>query len=160
MIDIIQFEPAYQDKEFFKALGYSEIYQLTKLKKIKIIYGGDDSVNRKAVETKNIILLNPHNTRTKDFMHFRNSGLNHILCRLASDNNVIIAFSLDKMYDSNDLGRVMQSVKLCRKYKCKIAVFSFARNKYELRSANDIAAFLNVVGFDSGQIKQILEFRI
>lgn len=162
MIDIVQFEVKSSEKEFAKSLGYSEIYSVEdlKLRKLKIVFGGDDAVNRKAVEGGCNILLDPHNIRTKDYMHFRNSGLNHILCKLATDNNVVIGFTLDKMYDSKDLGRVMQSIKLCRKYKCKIAVFSFARNKYELRSVNDIAAFLNVIGFDSEQIKDILNFEV
>lgn len=160
MIDIVQFEITEKDKIYAGELGYTKLYDLNSFNKLKIINGGDDTVNRKAVETKNVILLNPHNTRTKDFMHFRNSGLNHILCKLAQENNVVIAFSLDKMYEPTDLGRVMQSIKLCRRAGCQMAVFSFAKNKYELRSANDIIGFLNVVGMDSKQIKDVMKFDI
>lgn len=160
MIDIVQFEPTEKDGQFAKEIGIDKLYNLSSLKKLKIINGGDDNTNRRAVEGGCDILLNPHNTRTKDFMHFRNSGLNHILCNLAAENKVIIGFTFDKMYDSKDLGRVMQSIRLCRKAGCKIAVFSFAKTRLELRSVNDIISFLTVVGFDSKQVKDVLGFRI
>ena len=47
---------------------------------MKVIFGGKDSVNRKAVENPSVdILMSPERGRNKDFMKSRNSGLNQVL---------------------------------------------------------------------------------
>ena len=159
-IDVVLFELNERYKGITKSLGFQKIYSNNspEFKKLRIVNGADDETNRKAVENpNNDILLNPHANCFKDFMHSRNCGLNHVLCRLAAENDVAIGFTLDRMYEPKDMARVKLAVKLCRKYKNKIVVFSFARNVYEMKSRNDIIAFLNVIGMDSKQANNAME---
>ena len=93
--------------------------ELNKSKSRIVILGGDDKINRAAVESKKTFLLvSPERFVNKDYMHSRNSGLNQVLCKLASRNNVAIGFDFCLVYNSKNrglvLGRMMQNVRLCR----------------------------------------------
>jgi len=117
---------------------------------MRIITGGTDKKNRSLVENKTVdVLLSPEKGRTKDFMKFRNSGLNQILCKLANKNKVAIGFNFDDLFDNNRvslLGKMMQNVKLCRKYKVKMVIFS------KDRSENDLKSFGAVLGMHPSEI--------
>ncbi len=162
-IDVVLFELNDRDREITKSLGFTKVYTSNspEFKKLKIVNGADDETNRKAVENPNKdILLNPHAVRSRDFMHSRNCGLNHVLCKIATENDVAIGFTLDRMYEPKDIARVKLAIKLCRKFKNKIVVFSFAKDIYSMRAVNDIYAFLEVIGMDSGQARNALNFVI
>ena len=89
-------------QEFANKLGYSWLILKSEL---KIVDGGLDK-NRKAVENKNVdILLNPHVNELHDHMHYRQSGLNDVLCKLARKNDVAVAVSLDQFKDSVSLSK-------------------------------------------------------
>jgi len=96
----------------------------------------------------------------KDFMHQRGSGLDHILAKLAHDKNVAIGFSLSSVLNSENkhiiLGRMMQNIKLCRKYKVKTIIASFAQNPYEIRSFYDIISLFMVLGMQQKEVKDAL----
>jgi RNase P/RNase MRP subunit p30 len=159
-IDVVLFELDDKSREIAKSLGFEKVYNVnsSEFKKLKIINGGDDETNRKTVENQNNdILLNPHALRSRDFMHSRNCGLNHVLCKIAAENDVAIGFTLDRIYEPKDMARVKLAVKLCRKYKNKIVVFSFAKDVYSMRAVKDIIAFLNVIGMDSKQANNAME---
>jgi RNase P/RNase MRP subunit p30 len=106
------------------------------------VLGSNDEVNRAAVEDKRVsILLNPEIERTRDFSDWRNSGLNDVLCKFASQNNVVIGIDLstlpkEKFELAERLGRIMQNIRLCRKFRAKMLVFSseIPINDYNLTS--------------------------
>ncbi|MFH1592308.1 MAG: RNase P subunit p30 family protein [Candidatus Woesearchaeota archaeon] len=153
MIDLIGFEYTEKDK-----WGFSNFFSF---KDFKIVIGGDDGKNRKAVENKNVdILMGLENKSERDFMHSRNSGLNQVLCNLAKKNGVGIGFCFRDVLKSKNrgliLGRMMQNVKLCRKYKVKMMVFSGAKDENELKSARDIMSFGIVLGMTAGEAKKAL----
>lgn len=119
--------------------------------KLIIIDGGDDIKNRLAVSSKYVdILLDPHEGRRKDGLHARDSGLNQVLCSLARKNHVAIGFSLCSILHANEkaiiIGRIMQNIILCRKYKVEIVIGSFAKDQSDLRNEKDIQAFFRVLG--------------
>ncbi len=109
-----------------------------------VVLGSSDEINRIAVSDKRVsMLLNPEGTRTKDYLHYRSSGLNQVLCRLAIQNKVAIGISfsalrLQKGISRADrIGRVMQNIDLCRKYKTPLVLASFGKkpsDPYTLRS--------------------------
>src|SRR3989338_6444046 len=103
-------------------------------KKISMIYGFEESVK-------------------KDFMHQRASGLNHILCDLARKNNILIGFSYSSIINSKNpaviIGRMMQNLALCRKYKVNTVIASFSSNPFELRQQHDISSLFKMLGADS-----------
>jgi RNase P/RNase MRP subunit p30 len=58
------------------------------------------------------------------------------------------------------LGRIMQNIKLARKYKMKIKLASFARNPYELRDCNDLLSFGILVGLHPSEAKKALTLEL
>jgi RNase P/RNase MRP subunit p30 len=86
----------------------------------------------------------------RDFIHQRASGLNHVLCKLVKENNITIGFSLNTILNSDDksviLGRMIQNIKICRKFKVKTAIASFAQNPLEMRSIHDLLSLFVILG--------------
>lgn len=129
--------------------------------KIIIVKGQDDEINRIVLEDKRVsMLLSPEGKRKKDSMHSRNSGLNHVLCALASRNDIAIGIDYSEFKRMNGkeaaehLGRVMQNVRLCRQYHAPMVLASFGKkpsSTYELRS------FALSIGMTTDQAKKSLE---
>ncbi|MBI2668149.1 hypothetical protein HYX17_05280 [Candidatus Woesearchaeota archaeon] len=155
----------------FDNLGFSKLYevkinrvnsisQIRKLNdELNIVEG--NSLNREILTCKSIdILASPEKNRKEDFLHHRNSGLNHILCALAKKNKIAIAFSFNEILKSKGverakiIGRMQQNVRLCRKYKVEMIIASFATNKYEMRSLTDLKSFGTVIGMNPVEIKK------
>ena len=127
--------------------------------KIIIIEGGDDKQNRKAVSSKNVdILLNPQLGNRKDTPHQRNSGLNQVLCKLAKQNNVAIGFSIKPIQKAKKrrivLGRIMQNIQLCRKYKIPIIVGIYEEEKNQ----KDTLALFKVLGMRGKELQVSKDF--
>ncbi|HLD10754.1 MAG TPA: RNase P subunit p30 family protein [Candidatus Nanoarchaeia archaeon] len=155
--DIVQFSRSDESLKLAKFLGYSNLIFKEDFSKLNVINGGDLNVNNSAVRDKKVdMLLNPHNVRGIDNLHFRNSGLNQTICKLARENNVIIGISLGMLRDYLDYGRVMQNIRLCKKYKVDIAFFSFAKDELELKGVNDMLAFCRILGMDENLAKNSL----
>ncbi|MFH1972001.1 MAG: RNase P subunit p30 family protein [archaeon] len=128
---------------------------ISRKEKLIIIQGGEDRINRLAVSNKNIdILLDPQLGTKQDFLHNRNSGLNQVLCKLAKKNKVAIGFSFNnilKNSSSKILGRIIQNIKLCRKYKLTIVVGNFSKS--ETRNINDIHSFYKTLGMTGKELQ-------
>ena len=98
---------------------------------------------------KNLIVFNLEDSGKKDFIHHRSSGLNHVLCKLAEENNITVALSFnlilkaDPMLRAKLLGRMEQNIKLCRKYNVKTLIASFAADPYEMRGYKDLNIFFS-----------------
>ena len=113
--------------------------------KIKLIYGFEE-INK------------------KDYMHQRASGLNHILCELARKNNIAIGFSYSSLLNKSGhvtsilIGRMMQNIRLCQKYKVKTAIGAFSENPFDLRSQHDVMSLFNMFGMDNRKIKESFSF--
>jgi ribonuclease P/MRP protein subunit RPP1 len=147
---------------YAKELGFSKV--LGK-KKILIKEGGTDQNNRMVVSDKSHdILMNPELKSIKDKIHYRNSGINQVLAKLAKKNEVAIGFGfsflLTKYYEERArmLGRMKQNVRICRKFKVKMVVCSYAKDVKEMRGAKDLLAFARVIGMDGGEAKKALNW--
>ena len=101
-------------------------------------------------------------TAKRDYSHFRQSGLNQVLCRLANKKNIIFAMPLSIILKSEDkpkiLGRIMQNITLCRKFKANLAFCSFAENPYEMKSSNDLMSLAIALGMEYHEAKDALGF--
>ncbi|PIN73534.1 hypothetical protein COV20_04900 [Candidatus Woesearchaeota archaeon CG10_big_fil_rev_8_21_14_0_10_45_16] len=90
-------------------------------------------------------MINP-----KDSFHYLRGALDQVTCRIAAEKGKTIAFSFAEIQDSDKkgrlLGRMMQNIKLCQKYKVKMLFSTFADSKERLRSTQDLAAFWRVLG--------------
>lgn len=118
-----------------------------------IVLGSNDEVNRTALENENVsILLSPEHTRQHDYMTYRNSGLNHVLCKIAHDNNIAIAVDFNELKrlkgkeKALKIGRIMQNIRLCRKYKVKIMILSLAKSPREMASIFDLKVLARTLG--------------
>jgi len=152
-MDLVLFET----KEGYK-VDLEDIPRKRYKDKLVFVKAKDDAFNRKVLSSKFVdVLLDPHLGKRQDFMHHRNSGLNQVLCKLAKENNIAIGFSFSSILNSKDrgkeMGRIMQNIKLCRKYKVKMVIGSFAKNKYELRNVKDIQALFKVLGMTGEEVK-------
>ncbi|MDP3728950.1 MAG: RNase P subunit p30 family protein [bacterium] len=151
-MDIIQCEGFGYKAEILKKIPKLQSKELV------IVQGGDDTFNRLALSSKYVdILLDPHLGQRKDFMHQRNSGLNHVLCALAREHSVAIGFSFSSILHSlqraKDLGRVIQNIHLCRKYKIPMVIGSFAKDAWDIRNEKDLQAFFKVLGMTGKEVQ-------
>ncbi|HLC56673.1 MAG TPA: RNase P subunit p30 family protein [Candidatus Nanoarchaeia archaeon] len=158
--DIILFE---KESEIIKKLELDilKIRFNNKIRKgeLNIIESNGD--NRKLLENKDLdVLVSPEKNAGKDFMHYRNSGLNQVLCEIARKNNMAIGFSFNEVLNSKErgklLGRMMLNVRLCRKYKVKMLIGSFARNEFELRSFDSLITFGKIIGMNEKEARNAL----
>ncbi len=100
----------------------------------------------------------------KDFIHHRNSGLNQVLCKLANKNKVIVGINFNNFLKETKLrkdiiiGRIQQNIKLCRKYKVKMLIASFATTPYEMRNPQDLLSFCVVLGMHPKEAKESLSY--
>lgn len=129
-----------------------------------IMKGGSDNANRAALENKRVdILLSPERGRKDDFINCRNSGLNQVLCALARKNEIAIGFNFCDILNSKErdklMGRMMQNIKLCRKFKVKMVFGCFTENEWEKREKIDLFAFAQVLGMSPGEAKGALDFK-
>lgn len=92
----------------------------------------------------------------KDFIHHRNSGLNHVLADMMSRNNTAYGISFAMLIHNLELtlARLQQNILLHKKSKTKLVIASFARTPYEMRSWRDMAAFLGQLRLHPSVIKQ------
>jgi len=123
-----------------------------------VVLGGDDDFNRKVLEIKGVdVLLSPEKGHERDSLKQRDSGLNHVLCKLAAKNNIIIGIDfknlkLKEIELGKWLGRVMQNIRLCRKFRVKMKIFNSKMTKQELRS------FLLSLGMSTQQVKETISY--
>ncbi len=106
-------------------------------KNFKIVIGDgiNNKTNRFLLEKTNIdYLLNPQQNnfvKRYDFIHHFNSGLNHVLCKIAFERDIGMLFSLNFLKSDNklkvaqEIGRINQNIKLCRKYKLDLKIDFF-----------------------------------
>ena len=131
--------------------------------KSKLLVAKSSADDRELIEGKSVKLVYGfEEIKRKDYLHQRASGLNHILCDIASRNNIAAGFSCSSLIDKNaqDVsvakGRMMQNIALCQKYKVKMVVGSFASVPYEMRSPHDLAALFEILGMSQDKIKMAL----
>ena len=119
--------------------------------------GGDDTFNRRAIETLKIdYLISPEKFTGADTIKQRDSGLNHVTAKTAAKNNIQIIIDFrdiqkiaDKKQKSQRLAKIIQNIKICRRAKCKIKIWG-CEDKYALQ------AFGFSLGMSSQQIAEAI----
>lgn len=138
--------------------------QITNLKHnfdIIIGYGGLNSVNRFFIEqTKIDILQDPQNSFHKikiDFIHHFNSGLNHILCKIAKQNDISLYFSLNfssgkKLNISKEIARINQNIKFAQKYSIPFYINFTISKDNQIKEDKEIEKILSIFDISSKSI--------
>ena len=96
-------------------------------------------------------------TENPDTMHHRTSGLNHVLCTLAAGKtSVYFSFHtiLTAPHTPRLLGRMMQNIVLCRKYKVHMGIASFASAPFQMRSPHDLKSYFTLLGMRAEEVKK------
>lgn len=137
------------------------IDQIKGKKFLALVQAGEGEFNRFVVEkTGADILLNLEYVHKKDHLHYRKSGLDEIICRIAARNGKIIAFSFSSLLETEKkglvLGRIMQNIRFCRKFGVKTFLGSFASEKEAMRSPFDLQKLAKVLRANEGQAKEII----
>jgi RNase P/RNase MRP subunit p30 len=136
-----------------------------KSKKVIAILGRDDAFNRRAIETLKIkYLVSPELGERRDTLKQRDSGLNHVIAKLAKgkDISIIIDFSsiakLSPKEKALRLSRIIQNIKICRKAKCDVKIASMARKKSELSGEKERKSLAFSLGMSSPQTANCCNF--
>ncbi len=117
--------------------------------KFIFVLGSDNIINRVALENRKVFgLISPEFNRKFDYVHYKNSGLNQILAKIAkSENKMLIEdlgflkSELSKKIKSQIMGRILQNYMLARKYKFDFTIIFIARNPKEIMKSKDIQEF-------------------
>ena len=157
--DIVLFENSTSLNSLTKNLGFDKLIFKNDFNKIGLVISSGAANDRKLIEANKVkILVDPHVNPLKDNFHFRSSGLDQVMCKLANKNNIAIGFSLSSLINPLLLGRMKQNIRLCRKYGVKMKFFTFAKNKYELRNREDLLGFLRAFGMTGKEAKESLSY--
>ncbi len=150
--------------------------QVKKNSEKEIIFSSnDDELNRKVLEKLKIQILLINQEGRKDFQKQRNSGLNHVLAKIAKKNNIQIGINFDEIVEAhprvypdkssskistrgrnirekaNILARIKQNIILCNKNKVGM---KFIMKKHQ-RNISDLKSLGLVLGMPTGMTKEI-----
>jgi ribonuclease P/MRP protein subunit RPP1 len=119
-----------------------------------LVHGGDMEVNRAAVETPEVdVLSHPEFGREED------SGFDHVMAKLAKENNVAIEFNFRELLLSYKktrsavLAHLARNAKLVRKYNVPFVLTSGAVSSWDMRGPSDLISFGKVLGLDHSACK-------
>lgn len=124
------------------------------------------AASRDAIERGADIVYGFEELQTKEPTHFRASGLNQVLCKLATQKNVRIGLPYAPLLAANKqrrtvlLGRIMQNIAFCAKYNTPVRIASFACNPHHLRAPKDIAALYGKLGLRPEQLPHALNAKL
>ena len=141
-------------------INTSNLEQVRKLikteKKPIIVKAQDSEFNKKILEYGNFnILTSIESSEKPDSLRQLESGLNHVLAKIAARNNISIGIDLneilklDKKNKAIILSRIKQNIKICRKAKAKIKLLNF-KDKY------NALYFLLSLGASTKQAKEAI----
>jgi len=122
-----------------------EIKKVKKSNIISIVRGGEEELNRAAVESAGLdILLQP--------LEF-----NNVLAKAASDNSIAIGFNLGSLIKLKGDARIRElkymrtNIKHARKYKLEMILTSDPGSVYDLRSPREMAALSSLFGMKQSE---------
>jgi|TARA_Y100000310_G_scaffold226034_1_gene228114 hypothetical protein len=128
----------------------NEVRKAKKLSEFVFIKSSDK--DRAIMENnRNLFLFGLEKAARHDFIHHR-AGLNQVLAKIACKNKIKVCISFSDVLNSegvvraNILGRMLQNIRICRKYKVDMLVGSFASEPFDMRSAHDLKAFGKILG--------------
>lgn len=143
----------------FEARDEKELYNLSRRRRmfdILLVHGGDLELNRLACETPEVdILTHPENNRF-------DSGLNHVLLKLAKGNNVAIEVNFREILLASRrtrslvLKNIAQNLMLAKKIRVPIVLSSGAISHFELRDPLTLISMANQLGLELKDAKECI----
>jgi RNase P/RNase MRP subunit p30 len=118
-----------------------------------------ESQNRNILTKRPNLIINIEGS--KDFIHQRDSGLDQVICKDMQKFNVAYAIPFSSILNSGEkeklLGRVLQNIELCLKYKVDIVLASFASLPTEMRNPKDLLSFALTLGMQPSDANKAVE---
>ncbi len=143
----------------FEARSVKELRFLAEIRKkfdVLLVRGGDLKLNREAVETPEVdILTHPEYERL-------DSGLDHIMAKLAAKNDVAIEVNFrqialsSKATRSKILSNIQNNIKLAKKFNAPIILCSGAISHFELKDPYIMASFATIFGLELKEAKNAI----
>lgn len=141
------------------------IDSLKKSGKIIAFVGGDDYINRRAVETLKInYLVSPEKNCKYDNLKQRDSGLNHVVAKEAAKKGIKILINFNEIKGLSKkekifrIEKIIQNIKICQKAKCELKIASLGLEKKEIVGEKERMAFGISLGMSSLQAKKSVFF--
>ena len=122
-----------------------DIFKARQSANFVITDSNDQSIFEKARPN---IVFNLEQQEKKDHTHFRSSGFNQVLAKAAHKNKITIGFSLSSLNTNKRtliLGRMLQNLRFCKKYKVNTVFACFSSDPWDLRSEKDRISLLNLL---------------
>jgi len=142
-----------------EARGIDELIEVKKIRRnfdFLLVKGSDLRLNRRAVETKEVDILSFTELKRKD------SGLNHIMARLAAENDVAIGINFrDILLSSKNtrafiMHKIQENVKLCKKFKVSMIICSGAISHWQLKDPTVLISMGCLLGLEFNEAKEAL----
>lgn len=134
-------------------------------KKVIAFVGGDDALNRRVVESLKIdYLVSPEGSLKKDSLKQRDSGLNHVVAKMAKEKGILIVVDFGEIAlmkgkeKAERIARVMQNVKVARKVGCGIRIANLGRSKKDVVDEFGRKAFGVTLGMSSDEVRDCVLF--
>jgi len=143
----------------FEARNASELERLIKLRRnydVLLVKGSDLLLNRKAVQTKEVDILTHPEYNRKD------SGFNHVMAKLAFENDTAIEVNFREILNSskntraNIMHRIKNNVELCKKYKSPIIICSGAVTYWQLKDPKVLMSMGCLLGLELNEAKKAI----
>ncbi len=143
----------------FEARNEKELRKLVKMRQsfdILLARGGDLKMNRRVVETIEVDVLTHPGYERYD------CGLNHVMSKLAKENDIAIEINFreilisDKKSRSIVLSNMRDIIRLAKKYKFKLILASGAISHWEMRSPLCMISMANILGLNLNESKKSL----
>ena len=133
--------------------------------KVVAFVGGDDALNRRAVESLKIdYLVSPEGKTERDTLKQRDSGLNHVVARIAKEKGISVVVDMGTISrleggaKAERIARVIQNVKICRKVGCGVRIASLGSRKSEVFDEKGRMSFGVGLGMSSGEVRNCIVF--
>tara|TARA_Y100000034_G_scaffold106053_1_gene134469 strand:- start:1057 stop:1674 length:618 start_codon:yes stop_codon:yes gene_type:complete len=136
----------------FKPKNPNDFRELRKYKNPALIIGTstDEKIIRRLLENSKVDgVVDVETEFGRDHTHYRRANVNQVLAKIAKDNGKRYFVDFSRILNSKKraklIGRIIQNIRIFRKYKVPISIASFARSENELRSKDNLEAFAKVL---------------
>ncbi len=119
---------------------------------IVCVRGGNPELNRAVVETPEVDILTGHSPE--------GSGINHVIARLARENDVMICFEFGELLSSYKKSRswifsaMSQAAREVNRHRAPVCITSGAQSLWEIRSPSDLLSFSRLLGISDRKAKE------
>jgi RNase P/RNase MRP subunit p30 len=142
------------------------IDSLKSRRKLIAVKGSSNNFNRRVIETMKInYLVGLEDFNKPDNLKQRDSGLNHVLAKIAKKRGVRVVFNISEFNKLNkkmkgiSLSKLIQNIKVLRKAGCELKIANFSLDKKDLvLDEKDRQIFLATLGCDSKIVKNSIFF--